>query len=42
MLTWIDREPVLHMPLKLLMNALEQGHTRLDRDVFFDRPELDP
>jgi len=29
-LTWIDREPVLHMPLKLLMNALEQGHTRLD------------
>ena len=41
-LTRIDWKPILHMPLELLMNALEQRHPRFDGDVFLDGPELDP
>jgi hypothetical protein len=33
---------MLHMTLKLLMNAFEQGHPRIVREVLLDRPELDP
>ena len=41
-LTWINWEPILHMPLELLMNALEQRHPRFDRNVFLDGSELNP
>ena len=42
LLTWIDWKPILHMPLELLMDTLEQRHSRFYGDVFLDGPELDP